>query len=99
MTQSSRTTRRLAVAAFAVFMISGPAAAQAAAQAAPDGYTLYMTQASTWTVLPIQQEGKMPIDLFKAFTPISLVGTQPIAVSVNPQLGVNTVPELIAKIK
>ena len=77
----------------------GLIAAQAAATAAPDGYTLYMTQASTWTVLPIQQGDKMPIDLFKAFAPISLVGTQPIAVSVNPQLGVNNVPELIAKIK
>ncbi len=77
----------------------GLIAAQAAAQAAPDGYTLYMTQASTWTVLPIQQGDKMPIDLFKAFAPISLIGTQPIAVSVNPQLGVSTVPELIAKIK
>src|SRR5687767_15767737 len=46
----------------------GLIAAQAAA--APniekDGYTLYMTQASTWTVLPIQQEGKMPVDLQKA---------------------------------
>ena len=77
----------------------GLIAAQAAAQAAPDGYTLYMTQASTWTVLPVQQGDKMPVDLFKAFVPISLIGEQPIGVAVNPSVGVNTVPELIAKIK
>ena len=44
-----------------------------------DGYTLYMTQASTFTVLPIMQEGKMPVDLQKAFVPIGMVGEQPIA--------------------
>ena len=63
----------------------GLIAAQAAA--APgiekDGYTLYMTQASTYTVLPITQEGKMPVDLQKAFVPIGLVGVQPIGVAVN----------------
>ena len=77
----------------------GLIAAQAAAGVTPDGYTLYMTQASSWTVLPVQQGDKMPVDLFKAFVPISLIGDQPIGVAVNPGTGVNTVPELIAKIK
>lgn len=77
----------------------GLIAAQAAAGVAPDGYTLYMTQASSWTVLPVQQGDKMPFDLFKAFMPISLIGEQPIGVAVNPGIGVSTVPELIAKIK
>ena len=40
-----------------------------------------MTQASTYTVLPIQQGGKMPVDLQKAFVPIGMVGEQPIAVA------------------
>src|SRR6478736_7020350 len=44
----------------------GLIAAQAAAAVTPDGYTLYMTQASTYTVLPIVQAGKMPVDLNKA---------------------------------
>jgi tripartite-type tricarboxylate transporter receptor subunit TctC len=77
----------------------GLIAAQAASAAAPDGYTLYMTQASTYTVLPITQAGKMPVDLGKAFVPIGLVGEQPIAVSVTPSLSVNTLAELIAKIR
>ena len=41
----------------------GLIAAQAAAGVEKDGYTLYVTQASTFTVLPITQEGKMPVDL------------------------------------
>ena len=54
-----------------------------------------MTQASTWTVLPIQQEGKMPVDLHKAFAPIGMVGEQPIAVGVNKDVPANSVAELV----
>ncbi len=76
----------------------GLIAAQAAAAAniEKDGYTLYMTQASTWTVLPIQQEGKMPVDLQKAFAPVGMVGEQPIGLGVNKDVPANTVVELIA---
>ena len=76
----------------------GLIAAQAAAASSveKDGYTLYMTQASTYTVLPVMQEGKMGVDLQKAFTPIGIVGEQPIAVAVNKDVPVNSVAELIA---
>ena len=77
----------------------GLIAAQAAAGVEKDGYTLYMTQASTYNVLPIMQEGKMPIDLQKAFVPIGLVGEQPIAVAVNKDVPAKSVPELIDLIK
>ena len=50
---------------------------------ASDGYTLYMTQASTFNVLPVQQGAKMPIDLHKSFVAVGMVGEQPIAVAVN----------------
>jgi tripartite-type tricarboxylate transporter receptor subunit TctC len=73
----------------------GLIAAQAAAGVEKDGYTLYMTQASTYTVLPIMQEGKMPVDLQKAFAPIGMVGEQPIAVAVNKDVPANSVAELI----
>ena len=59
----------------------GLIAAQAAARRRRDGYTLYMTQASTYTVLPVAQQ-KLPFDLERDFVPISLVGVQPIAVAV-----------------
>jgi tripartite-type tricarboxylate transporter receptor subunit TctC len=74
----------------------GMIAAQAAANAEKDGYTLYMTQASTYTVLPIEQEGKMTVDLQKAFVPIGMVGEQPIAVAVNKDIPANSIAEMIA---
>ncbi len=74
----------------------GLIAAQAAANVEKDGHSLYMTQASTYTVLPIEQEGKMTVDLQKAFVPIGTVGEQPIAVAVNKDIPANSVAELIA---
>ena len=53
---------------------------QIAAQAASaktverDGYTLYLAQASTFTVLPIMQEGKLSVNLQTDFAPIGMVG-------------------------
>src|SRR6201990_1232724 len=73
----------------------GLIAAQAAAALPKDGYSIYMTQASTFTVLPLQQEGKMPVDLQKAFTAVGMVGEQPIAVGVNKEIKANNVAELI----
>ena len=74
----------------------GLIAAQAAAGAEKDGYTLYMTQASTYTVLPIDQEGKMTVNLQTAFTPIAMVGEQPIGFAVNKDIPVSNTAELIA---
>ena len=74
----------------------GLIAAQAAAGAEKDGYTLYMTQASTYTVLPIDQEGKMTVNLQTAFTPIAMVGEQPIGFAVNKDIPVSNAAELIA---
>jgi tripartite-type tricarboxylate transporter receptor subunit TctC len=73
----------------------GLIAAQAAAQLPKDGYSIYMTQASTYTVLPIQQGSKMPVDLHKAFVPVGMVGEQPIAMGVNKDIKANNVAELI----
>ena len=47
----------------------GLIAAQAAAALPKDGYSIYMTQASTWTVLPIQQGDKIPVDLTRRSRP------------------------------
>jgi tripartite-type tricarboxylate transporter receptor subunit TctC len=64
----------------------------------PGGGGLIAAQASTFTVLPITQD-KMPLDLHASFTPIGLIAEQAIAVSVNPSLGINSIAELIARIK
>jgi tripartite-type tricarboxylate transporter receptor subunit TctC len=73
----------------------GAIAARAAAAAAPDGHTLYMAIASTYTVLPLTQPNLNVND----FVPIGFVGEVPIAVAVSPTLPVNTLPELIASSK
>ncbi len=73
----------------------GLIAAQAAAQLPKDGYSIYMTQASTYTVLPIQQGAKMPVDLHKSFTPVGMVGEQPIAIGVQKDVKANNVAELV----
>jgi tripartite-type tricarboxylate transporter receptor subunit TctC len=75
----------------------GLIAAQAAAASniEKDGYTLYMTQASTFNVLPVMQGDKMPLDLHKAFVSVGMVGEQPIAVAVNKDVPVKSVKELI----
>ena len=73
----------------------GLIAAQAAAGVEKDGYTLYMSQASTFTVLPIEQEGKLTLNLQTAFVPVGLVGEQPIAIAVNKDVPANSIAELI----
>src|SRR5215475_6029175 len=74
----------------------GLIAAQAAAGLPNDGYSLYLTQASTYNVLPIQQGSKMPVDLHKAFVAVGMVGEQPIALGVQKDVKANNVAELIA---
>jgi tripartite-type tricarboxylate transporter receptor subunit TctC len=74
----------------------GLIAAQAAAGVEKDGYSLYVAQASTFTVLPIEQEGKMPVDIQTVFVPIGMVGEQPIALSVNKDVAAGNIAELIA---
>jgi tripartite-type tricarboxylate transporter receptor subunit TctC len=74
----------------------GLIAAQAAAGVEKDGYSLYATQASTFNVLPVEQEGKMPFDLAKAFVSIGFIGEQPIAVGVNKDIPAKNVADLIA---
>lgn len=76
----------------------GVIAAQAAAVAPSDGHTLYMPIASTFVVLPVTQ-AKMPLDLARDLVPIGVLGEQPMAIAVNPALGINTLAELIARAK
>lgn len=76
----------------------GILAAQAAATAKPDGYTLYMPSASTFIVLPTSHL-RLPFDLERDFVPIGLVAQAPMLIAVAPSLGVHSVPELIALAK
>jgi len=76
----------------------GMIAVQAAAKAAPDGYTI---QFSALTNQSISQAlfKNPPADLRKDFEPVALVGTIPHLIVINPSVPAKTLPELIAFIK
>lgn len=76
----------------------GSIAARAAADAAPDGYTLYMPALATF-VAPKGAAPNVPLQLPRDFTPIGFTAENPMFVAVNPSLGVSTLPELIALAK
>ena len=66
--------------------------------AKPDGYTLLGGTISTHAINASLYKD-LPYDPLKDFEPITLVGFIPNALYVNPNLGVNSVAELIALIK
>lgn len=63
------------------------------AKAAPDGYTLLFAQAGH-TIIPFVFN-KVPYDVYKDFTPITLVATAPLALTINPAVGASSVKDLI----
>lgn len=76
----------------------GLIALQALAGAERDNHTLYLPSSSSLVVLP-ETNKNLPLDLQKDIVPISLVGEQPFVIVANNQLGVSTLPELIALAK
>jgi tripartite-type tricarboxylate transporter receptor subunit TctC len=69
---------------------------EAAAAAAPDGYTLLIVSIAH-AVNPALY--KLNYDPIKSFTPISILATGPNVLAVNPELPVKTVAELVALAK
>ena len=75
---------------------SGITGAQQAARAAPDGYTLFFANASTFTSNMFLLKS-IPYDPTRDFTAVAMVSNQgPVVVSVYPELPVKTLAELIA---
>ncbi len=68
-----------------------------AAKAAPDGYTLLLI--SVAHAFNASMYRKLPYDPIKSFTPITQLGTGPVALAVYSGLPVNSVKELIALAK
>ncbi len=76
----------------------GSLAARSAAEAAPDGYTLYQPVLSTFVSLH-PAAPNVPLHVPKDFLPIGFVSENPMFIAVSPTLGVSTLPELIALAK
>jgi tripartite-type tricarboxylate transporter receptor subunit TctC len=76
----------------------GTIGADAAAKAAPDGYTLTVGTTSTHAVAP-GAYSKLPYDPIKNFTPISLVAITPYLLVVNPQVPATTLAEFVTLAK
>lgn len=76
----------------------GAISARVAAEAVPDGYTLYAPALSVFLTLP-GKAANLPVVLPRDFVPIGFTAEQPMSVGVSPKLGVNTLPELIALAK
>jgi tripartite-type tricarboxylate transporter receptor subunit TctC len=76
----------------------GSVAARAAAEAAPDGYTLYQPVLSTFVSLR-PAAPNVPLHVPKDFLPIGFVAENPMFFAVSPKLGVNNLADLIALAK
>lgn len=73
----------------------GVVAVQAVARAAPDGYTLLVSNASVPTVLPVLSAKPLGFDPLKDLTPITIIGDIAMLIVANPALPFNTLRELI----
>src|ERR671931_1477989 len=72
----------------------GIAGTEAAAKAAPDGYTFLMTNVSLVTSAYLY--AKLPYDPQRDFVPVTLVATAPLMLVVHPSVAASSVRELIA---
>jgi tripartite-type tricarboxylate transporter receptor subunit TctC len=75
----------------------GAIAANYVAQAAPDGYTLLFAAAPQLAVVP--QIQKVNYDPMKDFAPVSVFGTGPFILAINPSTPAKTVAEFVAYAK
>ena len=71
---------------------------EAAAKAAPDGYTIAMGQTANLAVNPALY-AKPPFDAIKDFAPIALVSAQPLVLVVSSQSPYRTLADLVAAAK
>ena len=73
---------------------AGLLAAEMAARAAPDGYTLFMSTTSIWAILPSVKKN-LPYDADNGFIPISRIATASNVLVINPSMPVKSVADLV----
>jgi len=76
----------------------GNIAADFVAKSAPDGYTLLIGTNGPLAISPALY-ATLPYDPLRDFAPVTLVGTSPNLIAVNPSLRVTTLHELVARAK
>ena len=74
----------------------GNIGAEAAARAAPDGYTLLMGALTSHATMATLEKGKIRYSITQDFAPVMVVGSVPLVVVVNPTLPVKSLKELVA---
>jgi tripartite-type tricarboxylate transporter receptor subunit TctC len=77
---------------------TGLVAAQLVGASGSDGHTLLVGTPSTITVLPALKSG-LPFNNLRDFMPVTLLGTAPFVLVVNPKVEAKSVAELIALLK
>jgi tripartite-type tricarboxylate transporter receptor subunit TctC len=75
----------------------GTFAAEAVARSPADGYTLFMANVPVIAIAPAA--GKMSYDPVKDFSPISVIGTNPLVFVVHPSLPVTTMAEFVDHVR
>src|SRR5437899_1836009 len=73
-------------------------AAEFVAKSAPDGYTLLVNATGGMSINPVLY-AKLPYDSLRDFVPISMVGSFPLVLVINPSVPANSVQELVAYAK
>src|ERR1700674_3438595 len=77
---------------------SGNIGTDAVAKAEPDGYTLGVSIAGPLAINTLLFS-RLPYDPFRDIAPITVLATQPSVLAVNGNLGVNSVAELVERLK
>ena len=76
----------------------GSLAARAAAASAPDGTTLFMAVSSAFVTMK-GAAPNIPIEVPRDFAPVSVIGEQPMFITIAPSTGIATLPALIEAAK